>query len=264
MPMPSLASAAPDSLDASILTAWDEAGLRHGFMSRTGGVSVGPYASFNLTEWVGDDPAAVNENAARWRRAFPRFHLARVAQVHGNVVHAFDGNHDGARPAGDGMVTAARGLALGIFTADCVPILMADEGGGVVAALHSGWRGTHAGIAGEGVNAMTRLGARPSEIRAAMGPAIGLCCFEVEHELAMKFAARIPGAGAYQRAGRPGKAYLDLRGIVRLQLEAAGLDPGRIENVGPCTRCSNDRFFSRRAVRGAVTGLQMSFIGIEA
>jgi copper oxidase (laccase) domain-containing protein len=111
---------------------------------------------------------------------------------------------------------------------------------------------------------MARLGARRSEIRAAMGPAIGLCCFEVEEELAMQFAMRIPGAEEHRRPGRPGKAYLDLRGIVRLQLEASGLDSDRIESVGPCTRCANDRFFSRRAVGGAATGLQMSFIGIEA
>jgi YfiH family protein len=252
------------ALDATILTAWDAPGLCHGFMSRTGGVSVGPYTSFNLAEWVGDDPAAVNENAARWRRAFPQFHLARVAQVHGNVVHTVGVDHDGARLTADGMVTATRGLALGIFTADCVPILMADVGRGVVAALHSGWRGTLAGITGEGVSAMTRLGACRSEIRAAMGPAIGLCCFEVDHELAEQFVTTIPDAGDHRRAGRAGKAYLDLRGIVRLQLEAAGLDPGRIESVGPCTRCANDRFFSRRAAGDAATGLQMSFIGIEA
>ena len=162
------------------------------------------------------------------------------------------------------MVTAAPGIALGIFTADCVPILMVDVDRQVAAALHAGWRGTLAGIAGEGVRAMVALGARPGSIRAALGPSIGLCCFEVDAALAGDFVHRIPGADAHTRAGRLGKAYLDLRAVIRDQLAYEGLEVTSIVNVGPCTRCANDRYFSRRgAVAGGLqtSGLQMSFIG---
>ncbi len=215
-------------------------------------------------------------------------------------------------PEGDGMVTAAPGTALGIFTADCVPLLMVDAERRVVSALHAGWRGTLAGIAAEGVHAMVALGARPASIRAALGPSIGLCCFEVDAALAETFAREIPGAAAHARFGgslprktpaahpappadfpshargddpglddamrdaaigddaagddvsrrvRPGKAYLDLRAILRLQLEREGLNPASIANVGPCTRCANDRYFSRRGAGGVTSGLQLSFIG---
>ena len=253
-----------DSLDASTLTVWNEPALHHGFMNRMGGVSGGAYATYNLAEWVGDDLAAVSENRARWQRTYPHLRLARVRQVHGNLVHTIDASYDGARPDGDGMVTAVAGIALGIFSADCVPILMADVERGVAGAFHAGWRGTIAEIATQGVRAMAALGARPHEIRAALGPSIGPCCFEVDDELAQRFAHEIPHAREYSRAGRPGKAYLDLRGIIRRELEHAGLAHDAIEVAGPCTRCANDRYFSRRGAGGAITGLQMSFIGFSA
>jgi YfiH family protein len=246
-------------LGAATLAPWNDARLAHGFMSREGGA--GAYSSFNLAEWIGDDPAAVRENWARWNLAFPSMRVARVAQVHGNTVHRIGAGYDGTRPRGDGMVTDERGIALGVFSADCVPILLLDAHAGVAGALHAGWRGTLANIAAEGVRAMTAIGARPDRIRAAMGPSIGLCCFEVDADLADRFAQKIPEAAQHARAGRPGKAYLDLRGIIAGQLRRAGLDPAAISSAGPCTRCANDRYFSRRAAGGAVTGLQMSFIG---
>lgn len=251
-------------LDTATLTVWKEPGLRHGFMSRMGGASSGAYATFNLAEWVGDDPAAVSENRARWQRRYPHLRLARVRQVHGNLVHTIDADYDGTRPEGDGMVTAVAEIALGIFSADCVPILMADVERGVVGAFHAGWRGTLAGIAGQGVRAMVASGARSHELRAALGPSIGLCCFEVDDALAQRFAREIPHTREHSRSGRPGKAYLDLRGIIRGDLERAGLAPGAIEIAGPCTRCVNDRYFSRRGAGGATTGLQLSFIGFSA
>ena len=108
---------------------------------------------------------------------------------------------------------------------------------------------------------MTQLGARASDIRAAMGPSIGQCCFEVDAELGDRFSREIAGARNHTRAGRPGKAVIDLRAVVRDQLERAGLAPANIASIGPCTRCAPDRFFSRRAAGGTITGLQMSFIG---
>jgi copper oxidase (laccase) domain-containing protein len=110
---------------------------------------------------------------------------------------------------------------------------------------------------------MVAMGARPADIRAAMGPAIGGCCFEVETGLADRLAAEIPDAREHTRAGRPGKAFMSLRSIIRGQLERAGLRRDAILSVGPCTKCAADRFFSRRAAGGVTTGLQMSYIGFR-
>jgi purine-nucleoside/S-methyl-5'-thioadenosine phosphorylase / adenosine deaminase len=248
-----------------ILRAWCASPFAHGFLGRLGGVSAGPYATLNLGTTIGDEPAALAEN---WRRV--RGHaaagttFARPVQTHGNWVHAVTAANAHERPEGDGMVTASAGVAVAVLTADCVPVLLADESRGVVGALHAGWRGTIANIARAGVVAMTRLGAAPGSIRAALGPSIGPCCFEVDRELAERFAREIAGAARHARPGRPGKAYLDLRAIVRDQLIAAGLNAGMIQSVGPCTGCESASFFSRRAAGGALTGLQMSFIAMPA
>jgi polyphenol oxidase len=244
------------------LVAWNLPDIDHGFMTREGGVSRGPYRSFNLAEWVGDDAEAVRANWECWRTSHPA-RVARLQQVHGNQVHTIGSDYDGARRTGDGMVTAVPGLALGIFTADCVPVLLVDSEPGVVGALHAGWRGTLANIVDAGIRAMVGLGARPEQIRAALGPSIGLCCFEVDTALTRQFVQQIPPAISCSRPGRAGKSYLDLRGIVRQQLLLAGVMSGSITDVGPCTRCSENRFFSRRAAGGASTGLQMSFIGLR-
>lgn len=259
--MPSTTSSAMPVTGPQVLTAWEIPGLIHGFCERGGGASAGAFASFNLAEWVGDDAGAVAENWRRWTSRYPDLRVARLAQVHGKLVRRIDSADDGVRREGDGMVTTASGIALGIFTADCVPVLMVDAERRIAAALHAGWRGTLAGIARAGVHAMVEFGAEPRAIRAALGPSIGLCCFEVDADLARQFAAQIPGADGHSRPGKPGKAYLDLRGIIRDQLGDAGLDPSSIASVGPCTRCANDRYFSRRGVGGATSGLQMSFIG---
>jgi polyphenol oxidase len=251
------------NLRSTTLTTWEISGLCHGFMSRAGGVSSGRYASLNLAERVGDDAAAVEENWNRWKISYPRMRVARLTQVHGNVVHPVGADYDGTLAHGDGMVTRAPGIALGIFTADCVPVLLIDAARGITGALHAGWRGSLANIACEGVRAMVALGARVHEIRAALGPAIGSCCFEVDRELADRFIVEVPQSSADVRAGRPGKSYLDLRAIVRRQLVRSGLNPHAIIGVGPCTRCANDLYFSRRGAGGAVTGLQMSFVGFE-
>jgi YfiH family protein len=240
-----------------------EGGAIHGFLGRTGGVSGGAYATLNLGQFVGDDPAAVAENLRRVRAELERGgEFARVNQVHGAEIRIVTRDNAAERPSADGMVTREAGVMLAIFTADCVPILMRSKRGRVAAALHAGWRGVIGKIAREGVAAMERLGARADEISAALGPSIGGCCFEVDEDLADRFTREVPGAGRHRRPGRPGKAYLDLRAILRGQLMAAGLDAHAIEDVGPCTRCASERFFSRRAAGGITTGLQMSFIGL--
>jgi YfiH family protein len=251
-----------DSNAVEILRAWPDASICHGFIGRSGGVSTGAFASMNLSYWVGDDDRAVDTNWQRLRREVPDLKLvARLNQVHGNVVHAATRDTATLRPAGDGIVTAEPGVMLGIFSADCVPILMVDSKHKVAGAMHAGWRGVISDIASAGVHAMTQLGARASDIRAAMGPSIAQCCFEVDADLGDRFAREIDGARNHIRAGRPGKAFIDLRAVVRDQLERAGLVHANIASVGPCTRCASDRFFSRRAAGGKITGLQMSFVG---
>ena len=233
----------------------------HGFLGRIGGVSVGPYASLNLAYWVGDDPAHVDENWRRLREVIGDAPIARCHQVHGKTVRSVTRDNLEPRPPADGMVTVERGILLAVASADCVPILMSDGRGEVVGALHAGWRGVIAGIADEGVRAMTSLGARPNELRAALGPSIGQSCFEVDDDLAHRFAREVGGSEHHARAGRAGKSHLDLRGIITDQLIAAGLSRESIIGVGACTKCANDRFFSRRA--NPASGLQLSFIGLR-
>jgi YfiH family protein len=251
------------------LTPWQDcgrAGVRAGFIGRRGGVSRGVYASFNLADRIGDDPAAVAENWRRWHAANPAMQPAILRQVHrAEVIRVRRGDAilEDNRPSADGMVTTDSGIALGIFSADCVPVLLYDGTAHAAAALHAGWRGTLANIVGAGLDAMSAAGARRGRIHAAIGPAIGRCCFEVDAELADEFGRKIPAAAAFTRSGGPGKAYLDLRGMVRWQLQAAGINPNEIRMIGPCTRCSPDDYFSRRGAGGAVTGLQMSFIGFD-
>lgn len=260
--MPFHTESSPASNPIEILRVFPDAAVCHGFVARTGGVSRGPFASLNLSYWVGDDLANVDSNWERLRREVPALKLvARMNQVHGNAIHVVTHATASNRPRGDGMVTTDPGVLLGIFSADCVPILMIDSKRKIAGAFHAGWRGIIADIATAGVAAMTKLGSRASDIRAALGPSIGPCCFEVDQELADRFAAEVAGAPNHTRAGRPGKSYLDLRAIVTDQLTRAGLVAANVANVGPCTRCASARFFSRRASAGNTTGLQLSFVG---
>jgi len=253
---------APQSSQIPILTAWDSPALCHGFLGRRGGVSIGPYESLNLAYWVGDDDAHVDENWRRLREVIgAETKVARRHQVHGKEVHIVTAANVSEKPSADGMVTGTPGILLAVASADCVPILMTDAREKIVGAIHAGWRGVIAGIAREAVVAMESLGAKPRDLRAAPGPSIGMCCFEVDAELGDRFAREIPGADRHSRAGRPGKAYLDLRAIIADQLTSAGLARESIVNVGPCTRCANDQFFSRRA--SSISGLQLSFIGLR-
>jgi purine-nucleoside/S-methyl-5'-thioadenosine phosphorylase / adenosine deaminase len=183
--------------------------------------------------------------------------------VHGSAVHAIGADSRGVTSVGDGMVCATPNLILGILTADCVPILLLDETAGVVGALHAGWRGVIANIAGVGVAAMSAIGARADRIEAALGPAIGACCFEVDIDLARRFETEIGDAARYVRRTSAQKAFIDLKGVVRGQLREAGLADDKVSDIAVCTRCASERFFSRRAARGGPTGLQLSFIGLR-
>ncbi len=232
--------------------------IAHGFPQRTGGVSRGRYESLNLLGKWGDDPGCVAENRRRLAAA-GGFSLARLyaaRQVHGAAVLRIGPGDDPAAIAAreaDALVTDVPGVALGVGTADCVPILLAD-GQGRVAAVHAGWRGTVAGVATAALEALIALGARRQEVAAALGPSICPRGFEVGPEVADRFRP-LPGV-VDEGAGRP---HVDLRRANRILLERAGLDPAAIDDAPPCTMCEPARFFSFRR-DGAGIGQHLSFI----
>jgi hypothetical protein len=207
------------------------------FTARAGGISAGPYATLNLGRWTDDDPTAVAENR---RRAADGRPLAFARQVHGTrVVVAEGATPDDAIAEADGVVTRARGVAALVLTADCLPVAVAGDG--AVAMLHAGWRGLAGGVLEEGVRALRALGVE-SELHAAIGPAAGVCCYAVGDEVAGRFPA----------AARQGR-NLDLKAVAAQRLRSAGV--AVVRDVGRCTMCEPDVFFSHRA-GGGVTGRQ--------
>jgi len=231
---------------------------RHGFSTRNGGVSTGRYATLNVGGKWGDAEANVRENR-RLLAADAGFDLARLAtvhQVHGRAVAFADGKNAETLAAvdADALVARGPGRAIGIYTADCVPILL-DDGDGRVAAAHAGWRGTVAGVAAAAVEALVSAGADRAKLRAALGPSIGPCCFEVGDEVAARFLAW-PDA---IRAVDGKKPHVDLWAANRAQLIDAGLSPDRIDAAPPCTMCDGARFFSFRRDGGSI-GQMLSFI----
>jgi polyphenol oxidase len=253
----------------------DEIGARfaHGFTTRAGGVSAAPYDTLNLGGKWGDEPAHVTENRRRVAEAIGgRPFVAR--QVHGTVIRRVRAGDDldaVARQEADGLCTDAPGLVLGVFVADCVPVLLADARTGACAAVHAGWRGTVAGILPAAVRTLaSEFGARPSDLRVALGPAIGPCCFEVGLEVVDAVVATIPEARARgivlpSPRGRADRAHVDLHAANRLLLERAGVDPAAIDAVDlavACTHHDRQRFFSFRR-DGAATGQQMGVIRLR-
>ena len=245
---------------------------RHGFSTRLGGVSEGIFASLNLGANRGDSPERVEEN---WRRFGAAVGVDTARFVHGRQSHGADvrvarrgDEHSiGQRAAwdqADGYVTDVPDLALAVFTADCTPLLMQDPAAGVVAAVHCGWRSTAADIMKNAVAAMTGLGARPEDIRAAIGPGIRRCCFQTGPEVPAAVDALLggDGAGLYgPDPDAPGKYRVDLPGTVRLRLLQLGLTEEHIDELGVCTMCCPDRFWSHRSM-GAARGSQANLIAL--
>lgn len=194
---------------------------------------------------------------------FDRDHFYTVKQVHGRRLLTIEGDEDPHRvwtEEADGLVTSTPGVALAVKTADCVPLLLADGAGEVVAAVHAGWRGFVAGIVQGAVAELeSRWGARRSELRAAIGPAIDACCFEVGEEVVAEIAAVSSHPGVVLRGGGRRKPSVDLRLAIGEALLEAGLEAERIERVGPCTRCSASLLHSYRR-DGAGKGRQLSFV----
>ncbi len=230
----------------------DDPTLRHGFFTREGGVSTGLFASLNCGAGSSDDPANVAENRRRAlvRLALGPERLATCRQVHSAEVVKVDRPWmPTERPQADAMVTTEKGLALGILTADCAPVLLADVEAGIVAAAHAGWRGALGGVVEATIEAMRREGAVPARIRAAIGPCIGFESYEVGPEFPAPFLAQNPDNTAFFRAAPRANHHLfDLRGYVRARLAAAGVT--FIEATPGDTAGEPERFFSyRRACR---------------
>jgi YfiH family protein len=221
-------------------------GVRAGVTTRAGGASTGAHASFNLAAHVGDDPAAVAENRRRLRDALelPSEPLW-LRQVHGVAVAV----HDGAAPPdpeADAAVTFEPGRVLAVLTADCLPVVLASRDGTRLGVAHAGWRGTLADIAGATVRAMSEsYGSRPADLLAAIGPAVGPCCYQVGPDVQQAFTARHEGAREWLHADGDGRASLDLVAANRALLEAAGVRA--VESADLCTACNVHDFYSARA-----------------
>jgi hypothetical protein len=222
--------------------------IRHGFFTREGGVSTGIFASLNCSIGSGDDVTKVAENR---RRALAELGLAPDRLVTCYQIHSADvvvveapWKHED-RPRADAMVTRLKGVALGILTADCAPVLFADEEAGIVAAAHAGWRGALTGVIAATVATMEREGANRARIKAMVGPCIGFASYEVGPEFPAPFLAQnAENARFFRAAPRERHHLFDLGGYVRSRLAAAGV--AWVYTAGGDTAAEPARFFSYR------------------
>ena len=219
------------------------------FSDRHGGVSAPPYDSLNLGDHVGDDPEAVARNRRILQRRIGGLPIVWMEQVHGDRIVDVKGPTERAGRC-DALVTKCPGIALAVMVADCVPILMADTRRGVVAAVHAGRNGTLLDIAPKTVVHMAkRYGCDPRDIEVWMGPAIGVCCYQVSEEIATIVGKSV---GEKYVNGR----YLDLKSLNRDRLIAAGVLPEHIMISDVCTCCDLDYFSYRRdGVTGRFAGV---------
>ena len=218
-------------------------GIRHGFFGRRGGVSKGLYDSLNVGEGSDDEPGAVEQNRWRVQEVMGALHLQSVYQVHSPNVITLRGPLD-ERPEGDAMVTDARGLALCILTADCVPILFADAKAGLVGAAHAGWKGALHGVVENTVAAMVEQGAKPKNIRAAIGPCIGQDSYEVGPEYRDTILEGAPWAENLFRAGSGDRLHFNIQTFVKNRLMKLGL--GWVDVIDHDTCAMEDIYFSNR------------------
>jgi YfiH family protein len=243
----------------------DIPGLRHAFLTREGGVSDGIYTSLNCGLGSRDDPDKVRENRARALAMIdqPADALVTLYQAHTAEAVVVDAPFaPGAEPKADGMATTRPGLVLGILTADCAPVLLADAKGGVIGAAHAGWRGALTGVIENTVAAMTELGAEPRRIVAAIGPCIAQRSYEVGPDFPAAFLAQDPMNETFFAPSRKDGHYMfDLPGYVALRLRSAGI--GTVL-PSPADTCKEEaRYFSyrRATLRGeADYGRELSLI----
>lgn len=225
--------------------------LSHAVFTRLGGVSQGPFATLNVGSSVGDDPAAVAENHTRicQHMGITASRVATGHQVHGNQVALVSGEDGGrAFPNTDGIVTTVPGLGLMLRFADCQPILLLDPARHALGLIHAGWRGLAQGVAYRAVEAMQRaFGSDPRDLVAALGPAIGPCCYVVGDNVAAAMGYALPNWRHVLKQEGSGWRF-DLPAANAQQLAAAGVF--HIEQAGICTSCHNDEFYSHRAENG--------------
>jgi YfiH family protein len=242
-------------------------GVRHGFFGRRGGSSLGEFAENNMSTTLGDAPGAVdiNRKAAAEATGFRPNQLFLLKQVHSNRVHRLSAYPtDDAPVEADAMVTRQPLLALGILTADCTPILLADQEARVIGAAHAGWRGAVDGIVGNTVAAMLELGASPANIVAAIGPTIAGANYEVGPHFMDDFVKLRPDGWRYFSTPKGGgRAHFDLPGFVEAELHSAGVTT--LDRVGGCTYAHPDRYFSHRYAthQGGKTGRQIAIVGLS-
>ena len=237
----------------------------HGFLGRRGGVSQGICAGLNVGLGSGDDRDAIAENRRRAVEAVaPGAGLVTVHQVHSpEAVYAAAPWPDGERPQADAIVTDRPGLALGILTADCTPILLADRQAGVIAAAHAGWKGALGGVIESTLALMEQHGADRGRVAAAVGPVIARKSYEVDEAFLRRFAEADPDNDRFFTPGRAGHHQFDLEAYVLARLAAAGVT--RAEALGLDTYSDPERFYSyRRAThRGEPDyGRQISLIAL--
>ncbi len=253
------------SLDIVRAAALD--GVPHGFFGRAGGVSTGAVAGLNCGMGSGDDPLSIETNRRRAADAIlPEAPLASVYQIHSPAAVIVNAAAPyGERPRADALVTNKPRLLLGIVTADCAPVLLADTEAGVVAAAHAGWRGALAGVTDQAIAAMISLGARVDRIAAAVGPCIARASYEVDHAFAERMLAEDADNERFLAEGPGGRPHFDLEAFVVARLAAAGVK--RIEAAGLDTYALEDRFFSYRRATHRIEptyGRQLSLIGLAS
>ncbi len=240
-----------------------------GFTTRHEGVSRAPYNSLNLGSNTFDSPHNVQGNRSLLARTFGSRveNFVMVSQTHGTDILVIDQpNPDFAhfqKLECDGIITNQPGVMIAVGVADCLPLLLLDPVKGVVAALHAGWKGTAGNIAAKGVASLVKLfGSDSGDILAALGPAIGPCCYEVDAPVQQAFT----GSGvAWDQCATPSGSdrwKLDLSAANREQLLAAGVAAEHIEVADQCVSCSSDWFFSYRRDAGE-TGRQAGFIMLK-
>lgn len=231
-----------------IITSDLIAPMRHGFFSRKGGASSGIFEGLNCGAGSSDqaDVVALNRTIVARAMNVEPDHLVSVHQTHSDVVATITGPvEDGApRPKADAMVTDTPGIALGILTADCLPVLFSDPDAGVIGAAHSGWKGAIGGVLEATLDAMVDLGAKRDNIHAALGPCISAANYEVGPEFVETFTRQDPGYAMFFTPGTGDRSYFDLPGFAAQRLAAAGA--GRVESTGHCTYADPEMFFSYR------------------
>jgi YfiH family protein len=239
----------------------------HGFFGRAGGVSTGAVAGLNCGLGSGDDPKAVETNRRIASDAIlPGAPIASVYQIHSpTAVIVNAAAPHGERPQADALVTNKPGLLLGVVTADCAPVLLADSDAGVIGAAHAGWRGALAGVTDQAIAAMISLGAKVDRIAAAVGPCIARASYEVDHAFAERLLADDPDNERFVSEGPGGNPHFDLEAYVVARVAAAGVK--RIEATGLDTYALGDRFYSYRRATHRIEptyGRQLSLIGLAS